>query len=493
LTLKPLHLYSSSENAANCYVTMTNTIFGSTFSIDRSIKVARVAQLEAQIRDSIDLHQLAEGVRLPSVRALAKQCGVSTATVVDAYDRLLAAGYIDARLGSGHFVAHRGAPRVAASLGALAELPIDSVQAFMRAYDQAPFEIHAGCGWLPEHWLDEEGVKFGLRAVSHSAGAHLVRYGNPHGYLPLRQRIQIQLGARGIDASPEQIVLTAGASQALTLAMRLLLKPGDAVLCDDPCYSNLVSSLMQYGLQVLGVPRLPSGPDLDALDRLCAAHRPKAFFTNTTLHNPTGTSYTLACAHRVLQIMEQHDILIVEDEIFADLQDPPAPNLASLDQLRRVLHIQSFSKSISPSLRVGYIACSPALAEGLVRLKVLTGLTTSELSERMVLAIITEGRHRKHLVRLRKRLALAQETVGARLTASGLRLFHQPSAGIFIWARFVRDVDFDAVTRQAAEQGIVLGQGQLYSVNQAPTPWFRFNVARSDEDNLYRFLESVSG
>lgn len=436
---------------------------------------------------------MGEGVRLPSVRMLAKQCGVCTATVVEAYNRLVAAGYIDARRASGHFVARRGAPPVAAALGSLAALPIDSVQAFMRAYDQAPFEIHAGCGWLPEDWLDEEGVKFGLRAVSRAAGAHLVRYGNPHGYLPLRQRIQIQLGARGIDVSPEQIVLTAGASQALTLAMRLLLKPGDTVLCDDPCYSNLVSSLNQYGLQVLGVPRTPFGPDLVALEGFCATHRPKAFFTNPTLHNPTGTSYTLASAHRVLQIIEQHDILIVEDEIFADLQDPPAPNLASLDQLRRVLHIHSFSKSISPSLRVGYIACNSALAEGLVRLKVLSSLATSELNERMVLIILTERCHHKHLVRLRQRLARAQETVGARLTASGLRLFHQPSAGMFVWARFMREVDVADVTRQAAEHGIVLGPGHLYSINQVPTPWFRFNVARSDEEKLYHFLESVSG
>jgi DNA-binding transcriptional MocR family regulator len=113
--------------------------------------------------------------------------------------------------------------------------------------------------------------------------------------------------------------------------------------------------LKHYGLVVLGVPRTPSGPDVAAMEQLVETHRPKVFFTNTTFYNPTGTSYALATAFRVLQLAEQHDFMIVEDDIFAEFRDPPGQSLAALDQLHRVIYIQNFSKSISPSLRVGYM------------------------------------------------------------------------------------------------------------------------------------------
>lgn len=460
-------------------------------ALDPEADTPLVTQIESQLRTLVDQRVLNAGARLPSIRALARQCRVSTATVVDAYNRLVAAGYLEARHGSGYSVALRAPTRRQVALRSRTPMLIDSVRALMRAYDESPMQLHVGCGWLPESWLDDAGVKLGLRTVARSAGPQLVRYGNPLGYLPLRQQIQISLAARGIEATPEQIVTTAGASEALQLAMKVLVKSGDTVICDDPAYSNLILLLKHYGLTVIGVPRTPSGPDVAAMERLVTARRPKVFFTSPTFQNPTGTSYGPAAAFRVLQLAEQHDFMIVEDDIFAELRDPPSQTLAALDQLHRVIYIQSYSKSISPSLRVGYLAADAELAEPLISLKTLHSLATSELSERMVFAILTGGGHRKHVQRLRDRLARAQEEVADSLQSAGMRIFHRADGGMFLWAAFDGSVDPAKVLLRAADEGIVLAPGRLYSVDGLPSPWYRFNVAHSNDPRLYRFLEGV--
>lgn len=450
-----------------------------------------VTQIERAIRTKVDSGVLRVGARLPSIRGMSRDCGVSTATVIDAYNRLVAGGYLEARRASGYFVASRVVAGIS-TVHAACDLPTGSVAALLRAYEEAPFDVHAGSGWLPEEWLYDQGVKFGLRAVSRAAGAHLVRYGHPYGYRPLRQMITRQLAAHGLEIAPEQVVLTAGASQALTLLVCLLVKPGETVFCDDPGYSNLIALLKQSGAKIVGVPRTPSGPDLVTLEQLAAIHRPKVFFTSTALQNPTGTSYTPAVAFQVLKVADQNDFLIVEDDIFADLQDAPTQTLAGLDGLRRVIYVQSFSKSIAPSLRVGYIACGSAMAAAVLKAKIYSSLSTSEINERIVLAILSEGHHRKHLELLRRRLERAQHTVCAGLKSAGMRLFHEPGGGMFVWASFERDVDIPATLQLAARRGIVLSPGNTYTVDGAMSPWFRFNVARSDDARLYRFLESAS-
>jgi DNA-binding transcriptional MocR family regulator len=460
-------------------------------SVDRESRVPLSAQIENAFRRGIATQSLQHGTKLPSVRALAARTGVSAPTVVEAYNRLVATGDIEARRGSGFYVARR-APAVPVPKEPVSALPVDSMWLLSRVYEETPFEIQAGCGWLPEQWLDAAGLRSALRTVSRSSGAHLTRYGNPNGYRPLRRLLQQQLCDRGIEAGSDQIVLTQGASQALHLVVELLVRPGDAVAVDDPGYCNLISLLRHKGLRVVGIPRTPTGPDLEALARAAASQPIKAFFTNTQLQNPTGTSYSSSARHRTVRLAEEHDFHIVEDDIFADLLPRAEASLASLDGLNRVIHIQSFSKTISPSLRVGYLVCSRALAEDVLHIKMLNGLTTSELNERIAYSVLTEGARRTHMNHLHDRLARAQAVVSGRLTECGLEVFHRPQAGMFIWAGFRRDCDAGAIASEAAQAGIVLAPSQLFRVDGRAEPWFRFNVAHSSHPKLFAFLERIA-
>jgi len=457
--------------------------------IDRSLAVPLALQIEQSVRQQIADRVLHQGGKLPSVRMLATRAGVSVPTVVDAYNRLVATGEVVARRGSGFYVAARRSPAAAPS--PVSTPAVDSHWLLSRVYEEPPFEIQTGCGWLPEQWLDTDGLKNALREVSRIPGGHLARYGNPHGYAPLRRLLQKRMASRGIEADADQIVLTQGATQGLHLVLGLLVRAGDCVAVDDPGYCNLISLLRQSDVQVLGIPRTSTGPDMEVLAKVARERHLTAFFTNTHLQNPTGTSYSPRTRHRAVRLAEEYDFLIVEDDIFSDLQPTEEESLASLDGLHRVIQIQSFSKTISPSLRVGYVACNHKLVPDLVRRKMLSGLTSSELNERIAYAALTAGTHRAHMNQLRERLARAGTRTCEGLERCGMRIFHRPEGGLFVWAGFDFPCDASEITRSAAAEGIVLAPAHLFRVDAHAEPWFRFNVAHSAQPKLYSFLESV--
>ena len=320
-------------------------------------------------------------------------------------------------------------------------------------------------------------------------GAELGGYGLPHGHMALRILVAESLAEHQIAVGAEQVLLTQGSSQALDLVARRLLKPGDAVLVDDPGYPNLMFMLRFLGARLIGVPRTPAGYDLPALEALLAEHRPKAFFTQPRLQSPTSSVTPLAQLYRLLQLADAHDLTLVENDIYADMDPEPRPSLASLDQLRRVVYVGSYSKTISPNIRVGYVIAQPELLDELAQLKMISGLTSSDITERLAFGTVTDGRWRKHLKALRERLAQAHGSVARRLGGLGFELFHEPAAGMYLWARHPDITDSAELSRRAAAEGIMLGPGQLFLVNPRPTGWLRFNVAFSEDERLWRFLE----
>jgi DNA-binding transcriptional MocR family regulator len=253
------------------------------------------------------------------------------------------------------------------------------------------------------------------------------------------------------------------------------------VLVDEPGYANLLSSLRVLRARLVGAPRTPQGWDLEALEARVRQHRPKVFFTQPRLQSPTGSTAQLAHLHRVLQLAEKYDFMIVENDIYVDLDPDPRPSLASLDQLQRVLYIGSFSKTISPNIRVGYLAAQTDLLEELAQLKMLSGLTSSEFTERLAYGALVDGRWRKHVKHLRERLAQAHQATAGQLLALGFELFCEPKAGMLLWARHPAIVNSAELAYKAAEHDVLLGPGHLFNTDLAPSAWLRFNVAFCDE------------
>jgi DNA-binding transcriptional MocR family regulator len=456
------------------------------FTLSPDAPLPLVAQIVDGYRRLIAEGALKPGAKLPSIRAFAASHGISVFTVVEAYDRLVAQGWVASRAQAGFFVKRRTGEAVAAE-PAQPDLRFDARWYLQQIFESRNLALKPGCGWLPHDWLFEDGVRRGLRHLA-GDGAELGGYGLPHGHLALRVLIAECLGEQQIAADPDQVLLTQGSSQALDLAARRLVRPGDTVLVDDPGYPNVMFMLRFLGARLIGVPRTPAGYDLAALEAAIVEHRPKAFFTQPRLQSPTNSVAPLAQLYRLLQLAEQHDVALVENDIYLDMDPDPRPSLASLDQLRRVVYVGSYSKTISPNIRVGYLVARPDLVDDLTRLKMISGLTTSDLTERLAYGVLTEGRWRKHLKSLRDRLAQAHGHVAQRLADLGFELFHEPKAGMYLWARHPDLPDSAELTRQAAAEGIMLGPGQLFLVEPRPTGWLRFNVAFSMDERLYAFL-----
>jgi len=439
-----------------------------------------VEQLVTGVRQHIDARLLRPGTRLPSIRALAEQQQVSRFTVVEAYDRLVATGHVESRRGSGFYVAARNVPETAMERSGgldravdvatlIAELCNDDARAAF-----AENRLLAG-GSLPNDWQEESGIRRYARAVA-AQGAELIDFSTTMGYLPLREFIARRVAELGLVAAPEQVLLTNGATQGFDLVIRYLVSPGDAVLVDDPGYYNLFGHLRLAGARLLPVPRGPQGPDLVALERLAAEHAPRAYFTMSVLNNPTCTHIAPAVAHRLLQIAAQHRFYVVEDDIFSDLAVNAPPRLAALDRLERTFYLGSFSKTLSASLRTGFVIAARDAIEALARLKLLTGLTTPAFGERVVHEMLLGGHYRKHVARIRERLDLRRARMAHELERCGWTLAGLPDAGMFLWARHP-DVDDSLWTAQGARaEGLRLAPGASFRPLHDTSPWMRFAV-----------------
>lgn len=461
-----------------------------------------VDQLVQWARRRIEERVFRPGMRMPSIRKLALDKGVSRFTVVEAYERLVAQGYLDSRRGSGFYVRERVANvaaierRAGAANGAQEEAPpppptLDVVWLLRNMLHSSTHpEKGPGLGYLPARWLDGELISGALRSLGRQSGTQMLGFGSPQGFLPLRQQLQTRLAELEIGASPEQIVLVSGITQAIDLLARLYMQPGDTVVVGDPAWFQMFGRFASQGARLVGMPYTPEGPDLDALESLVETWRPKMLVVNSVLQNPTGTSLTAAQAFRILRLAEQYDFIVVEDDIYGDLCPAgyPATRLASLDQLRRVIYLGSFSKTLAPNLRVGFIASGLDVAQAVSDQKMLVGMTSPELNERVLYRVLTEGHYRRHVERLRGRLDGVRDKAARMLERAGLRLFTAPGAGMFLWTD--TGVDADALTAAGHEAGFLLTPGSLFSPHQSPTTWMRFNVANCGDPALSAFLTS---
>jgi DNA-binding transcriptional MocR family regulator len=448
-----------------------------------------VEHVMASVRGHIASRQTAPGARLPSIRGLAQTMKVSKSTVVDAYDRLVAEGKIQSRRGSGFFVAGHPPPFSLADTGPRLDREVDPLWITRQSLDAGSIRLKPGCGWLPASWMPEADIRRALRALARNEQTNLTDYSTPLGSPALRQFLSRRLADRGIEAPAHQIILTESGSHAIDLLCRFLVEPGDTVLLDDPCYFNFHAMLRAHRVKIISVPYTPSGPDTALFEQALTAHAPRLYITNSALHNPTGATLSPAVAHRVLKLAERHDLFIIEDDIFADFELAPAPRLAAFDGLDRVIHIGSFSKTLSAAVRCGFIAARQDWIDKVVDLKLATAFGGGSFSAALVLALLKDGAYRKHIGSLRTRLAESMGHVSARLKAIGLVPWIEPDAGMFLWCRLPAGLDAADVARAAIADGLILAPGNVFSLRQAASGFLRFNVAQTMDPAVFPLLE----
>lgn len=449
----------------------------------------RIGAVMAEIQSRISSRTYLPGTRLPSVRAQARSMRLSVSTVVEAYERLAAEGLITPRPGSGFYVTGPVAPLALAEIGPKLDREVDPLWVSRQSLETDATVLKPGCGWLPAVLMYESGMRRALRALARADTIALTEYATPLGHLALRQFLARRMATTGVEASPEQIMLTESGTQAIDLICRFLLEPGDTVLVDDPCYFNFHALLKAHRVRAVGVPYTPNGPDIEAFESAIREHSPRLYITNSGIHNPTGAVLSPVIAHRLLKLADTADLVIVEDDIFADFEINPAPRLAAFDGLSRVIQISSFSKTISASLRCGYIAARADWIEGLIDLKIATSFGGGRLAADIVLTALTDSGYRKHMEGVRLRLAEAMEKVLPRLEAIGVRPWFVPRAGMFLWCRLPKGTDAGTIARSCLKDKVVLAPGNAFSQSLSANDFLRFNVAQSTDDKVFAVLK----
>ncbi len=463
-------------------------------------------QLCNRFGERIRTRLLAPGAKLPSVRLCAQQQGVSPSTVVAAYDQLLAQGLVEARRNRGFYVREMslgqganpeaavkaGVPSSATAALSGRHVPVNATALIRGMFQGNSGKPQPGMGVFPPDWLETSFLPTAVRKVTSSRAlqSYSLQYGEPAGDSGLRQSLSQKLATLNVQASPGQIITTVGATHALDIVSRTLLKAGDFVMVEEPGWAIEFARLAALGMRILPVPRGANGPDLGVMARYCELHSPKLFVSVSVLHNPTGFCLTPGSAHRVLQLANQHNFHIVEDDTYSHLAPEHATRLSALDGLQRTIYVSGFAKILAPGWRVGYLAAPPALYEQLLDTKLLATLTTPALLEKALAWCIDQGQLRRHALRIRTRLEVARARSVKLALAHGCT-FAAPPAGLFGWVD--AGVDTDQLAQRMLDLGYLLAPGALFHAERQPSTLMRINFATTQDAQFWKVFSQVRG
>jgi len=444
----------------------------------------------SRMRDQL----LISGARLPSVRQCAQTHGVSASTVVAAYDWLVAQGWVEARPNRGFFVrdrVQRLPPSNTARLGTEASPPPVNAASLIRGmFHNASAEPQPGMGVFPPDWLDADFLPAALRKVVASPALReaSLRYGEPQGDSGLREVLTGKLASLGLHAAPGQLITTVGATHALDIISRTLLRPGDCVMVEEPGWAIEFARLQNLGVRILPVPRLESGPDLEVVERYAQLHAPKMMVSVSVLHNPTGYGLSLPCAHQLVNLAHRYNFYMVEDDTYGHMAPVHAVRLSVLDGLQKTIYVSGYAKILAPSWRVGYLAAPADLKEAFLDTKLLSTLTTPVLFEKALALCLEQGSIWRHTERLLQLLDAARGRSVKLALAYGCR-FVAPPQGLFGWVDV--GVDTDALALRMHDIGYLLAPGSLFHADRRPGSFMRINFACTQEDKFWRALASL--
>jgi len=453
-------------------------------------RLSRVDQIVEKVALMLDAGAYKTFERLPSIRQAARENGVSKNTMAEAYDRLVARGLLEARAGSGYYMSQIRMPAPSAPAPHVAAA-VDGVS-LLREQLEKHYEVRPGDGRPPPFWMEgSELRRHFANAKAPYPDAIQFGYGSSWGYGPLRDRLRVQLLERSIPVEPEGLLLTHGVNHGLDLIIRHLTEPGDTVFVDEPGYYPLFSKLTFAKVEIVGIRRDRDGPDLEDLTAKLAVHRPKMFVTQSHGHNPTGGSLSPSRSFGLMQLAERWGFLLVENDALADILPATLPRLAALDQLNRVLYLGTFSKTLSASLRCGYVAGNPEIVRRLADIKMVTLVNSSEHVERFVFNLIQAGHYLRHLRRLRGRVEEAYKACFGKMEALGLSVMESAIPGFYLWTEFPEHVDEEDLCAAASSRSIFISPGSVfYPDRKRPRrAAMRVNVAHGTDPRFLAFLE----
>ena len=430
-------------------------------------------QIAEAIQTAARRGAMAEGQRLPATRDLARQLGVNRNTVVAAYDALAAEGWVTGQTGRGTFLTIPVDPETTTQEGRLAgfsraagALDQDGLQAIF-----SMVHVREGISFVGAYpnaaLLPVEAFGQSMRAALSELGGEALSYGPTAGYLPLRESLAASMRAAdptGVTA--DQVLVTNGAQQALDLAFRAFIDPGDVALIEQPTYTGALSVLQALGARTVGVATDEHGVRPEALEHALERHRPKLVYLQPTFQNPTGAVLTEERRRQVLEHVRRFRVPVVEDDWAGDLRfdGRSVPSLFALDGGRHVIYLSTFSKKLMPGLRLGWMAAPPPAMRRLVEMKRVQDCGTSPLLQVALQAFLQDGGLDRHLERIRPAYLARRDRMlaGLRDHMPADAQWSRPDGGLFIWLRLPDGIDGDDLHLAARQAGVHYSRGPLF-------------------------------
>lgn len=440
-------------------------------------------QIYEAIRMAILSGEFGPGKRLAATRALARELGVSRITVLNAYEQLFAEGYLDGKGGAGTFVAAElpdnllktetikrskqkkadaplhlspfGEKLALKDLGSIRSRTIAKFQPFqngLTAVDKFPFEI----------WS-----RIAAR-VHRNPSREILGYGDPQGYFPLREAISAHLrSARGVSCTPEQVIITSGAQQALDLSTRIFLSEKDSVLIEDPCYQEARSAFAAIGAKIIPVP-----VDAEGLSLAAIKEKAKLIYVTPSHQYPLGVTMSLPRRLALLEWARTRNAWIIEDDYNSEFRyaGRPLASLQGLDQGGRVIYVGTFSKTIFPSIRIGCAVVPPDLVGIFTGARALNDTHSSLIDQAILTQFIVDGHFVRHVRRMRTLYEERQQTLIAecKKNLAGLLDVKRADAGMHVVGWLPEGVSDKAISRKGAEQNLKLAPISAYSGKKMP-------------------------
>ena len=450
----------------------------------RKMTMKKYQRLAQQIMEQIDRGVWQAGDRLPSLREQVRHSGMSFMTVGHAYQLLESQGRIIARPQSGYFVAPRPVERQPAPPAQVMRDEAVDINTTIFEILQASCDARVlpfGSAFPDPHLFPQQQLNRSLANISKTATAMSVIENLPPGNAALRHAIARRYAQQGMTISPDEIVITAGALEALNLSLQAVTEPGDWVIVENPCFYGALQALERLKLKALSVATdVTEGIDLDALAQALNEYPVKACWLMTNSQNPLGFTLSAAKKERLVALLAAHNVTLIEDDVYSELyygREKPLPAKA-WDTQDMTLHCSSFSKCLVAGFRIGWVAAGKH-ARRIQQLQLMSTLSTSSPMQLALVDYLSTQRYDAHLRRLRRALAerkqLAWQALLRHLPPE-VKIHHSDS-GYFLWIELPAPLDAGALCEQALAHHISIAPGKMFSTSDAWVPFFRFNTS----------------
>jgi DNA-binding transcriptional MocR family regulator len=457
-------------------------------------------ELADSLQQLVEQGTLRPGHRVPSVRRMALQRDVSISTVLQAYTMLENRGFLEARPQSGYYVRPRlplniPEPRMARPMAKPSYVGVNDLTAEVLGHSVDPSYISLGAACPAPSLFPTKKLARILGSAARNDPSLLGRYAMNWAYEPLAREIARRYLQAGAALSHDELVVTVGCTEALNLALRAVTKPGDTIAVETPAYFGILQMIQSLNLRVLEIPTdSREGLCLDALRDAFAQNEVKALFVMPSYQNPLGSCMPDAKKEKLYQLLTEFDIPGIEDDIYGDIhfsERRPKP-LKAWDRDGRILLCSSFSKTLAPSLRVGWIAPGRYL-ERVRRLKFTNTLGTPVILQKTVSDFLRDGGYDHHLRSIRRayqnQLHLFSQAILQNFPA-GTRL-SRPQGGFVLWLELPAGIDTMKLYTEALKQRIITAPGALFSVKDRYRNCLRLNCGIPWSDAISAAVKSI--